>query len=269
MERDYILGTHDAEIERLELQHRVWRPYMLNAWRRADITLGQTVIDLGSGPGYATLDLAEIVGDGGRVIAIERSKRFVDALRGAATRNARANVTVVEADVTEGSFGEAVADALWCRWVFAWLTEPSRAVDNIARAVKPGGIVVLHEYLNYGSWGLLPSDPAFDTLVRAIIENVAKSGADIDSGRYLPRMLEAARFDIVALNPIVDVVSPTNFVWHWPAAFARSYHRKLIDDGLLSNQDAAAAIAALDRAESGLEARMATPTLLEIIARRR
>lgn len=269
MERGYILGTHDAEIDRLRLQHRVWRPRMLDAWRRAGITLGQTVIDLGSGPGYATLDLAEIVGDGGRVIAIERSKRFVEALRDAAEHHAHANVTVVEADVTEGAFGNAVADALWCRWVFAWLTEPSLAAINIARAVKPGGVVVLHEYLNYGSWGLAPANAAFDILVRAIIESVARSGAALDSGRYLPQMLEGAGFDIISLTPIVDVVPPTNFVWRWPAAFARSYHRKLVDDGLLSEQDAARAMAALDLAESKTESRMTTPTLLEIIARRR
>ena len=269
MERDYILGTHDAEIERLKLQHRIWRPRMLDAWRRAGITVGQTVIDLGSGPGYAAFELAEIVGDHGRVIAIERSGRFVDTLRDAARDRACANITTIEADVMETPFGDAVADALWCRWVFSWLTEPSRAVHNVARVVKPGGIVVLHEYLNYGSWGLAPADPAFDSLVRAIIESVARTGATIDSARYLPRMLESADFDIVALNPIIDVVAPSNFVWRWPAAFARGYHRKLIDDGLLSERDATDALAALDRAESKPGTRMATPTLLEIVARRR
>ena len=44
-ERDYLLGTHDAEVERLGLQHRVWRPRVLDAWRRAGITVGSTVIE--------------------------------------------------------------------------------------------------------------------------------------------------------------------------------------------------------------------------------
>ena len=52
-ERDYVLGTHDEEIERLGLQHRVWRPRMLEAWRRAGVTVGSRVIDIGAGPGYA------------------------------------------------------------------------------------------------------------------------------------------------------------------------------------------------------------------------
>ena len=78
-ERDYVLGTHDEEIERLGLQHRVWQPRVSDAWRRAGFTTGQTLLDLGCGPGYATLDLAGIVGPAGRVIGIDRSRRFLGA----------------------------------------------------------------------------------------------------------------------------------------------------------------------------------------------
>ena len=62
MENDYVLGTNDEELERLGLQHRVWRPIVLDCWRRAGITFGSRVIDVGAGPGFATMDLAELVG---------------------------------------------------------------------------------------------------------------------------------------------------------------------------------------------------------------
>src|SRR6266700_5014628 len=71
-ERDYVLGTHDEELMRLGLQHRVWRPVVLDCWQRAGITVGKRVLDLGAGPGYATIDLAEIVGSGGEVVALDR-----------------------------------------------------------------------------------------------------------------------------------------------------------------------------------------------------
>src|SRR5437667_409272 len=64
-ERDYVLGTHDEEIARLGLQHRVWRPVVLECWQKAGITVGSRVLDVGAGPGYATVDLAEIVGQSG------------------------------------------------------------------------------------------------------------------------------------------------------------------------------------------------------------
>ena len=68
-EKEYVLGTHDEEIARLRLQHRVWRPRATDAWLRAGFTTGQTLIDLGCGPGYASIDLAEIVGSSGRIIS--------------------------------------------------------------------------------------------------------------------------------------------------------------------------------------------------------
>ena len=68
-ETEYILGTNEDEIDRLHLQHRVWRERMLDCWRRAGIGLGQTVVDVGCGPGFASLDLAAIVGPAGQVKA--------------------------------------------------------------------------------------------------------------------------------------------------------------------------------------------------------
>jgi len=76
-EKDYVLGTHDEELLRLGLQHRVWRPVVLDCWQRAGITTGKCILDLGAGPGYAALDLAEIVGPSGEVVALERSDKLL------------------------------------------------------------------------------------------------------------------------------------------------------------------------------------------------
>src|SRR3984893_18976491 len=81
MKRDYVLGTHDEEMARLGLQHEVWRAAVLDCWKRAGITARKRVLDLGAGPGYATLDLAKIVGPTGDVVALERSAKFVRSLR--------------------------------------------------------------------------------------------------------------------------------------------------------------------------------------------
>jgi hypothetical protein len=48
-ERDYVLGTHDEEIARLGLQHRVWRPVVLECWQKAGITVGSRELDVGAG----------------------------------------------------------------------------------------------------------------------------------------------------------------------------------------------------------------------------
>jgi len=55
-ENEYVLGTHDAEIERLGVQHRLWRHRTLDCWRRAGIKRGAAVLDVGAGPGFASID---------------------------------------------------------------------------------------------------------------------------------------------------------------------------------------------------------------------
>src|ERR1700693_2761203 len=95
-ERDYVLGTHDEELARLGLQHRVWRSVVLDCWQKAGITVGKRVLDVGAGPGYATVDLAEIVGPTGRVVALERSTNFANAIKNTARTRGLANVEVHE-----------------------------------------------------------------------------------------------------------------------------------------------------------------------------
>ena len=51
-EKDYVLGTHDQELVRLRLQHRVWRPVVWECWQKAGITVGKRILDVGCGTGY-------------------------------------------------------------------------------------------------------------------------------------------------------------------------------------------------------------------------
>src|SRR5215468_10855013 len=96
---DYVLGTHEKELARLGLQHRVWRPVVLDCWQRAGITVGKRVLDVGAGPGYATVDLAEIVGPTGQVVALERSENFIRAMEEASRSRSPGNVNIHQLDL--------------------------------------------------------------------------------------------------------------------------------------------------------------------------
>src|SRR3569833_2075663 len=123
-ERDYVLGTHDDEIERLGIQHEVWAARAMAAWQRAGIKAGQTILDIGSGPGYATLGLASVVGWSGRVIAVDRSRRFLDALDARRKQQGLENVQIVEIRLDELRLEANSVDGAWCRWVLAFVMRP-------------------------------------------------------------------------------------------------------------------------------------------------
>jgi protein-L-isoaspartate O-methyltransferase len=129
---DYVLGTHDDEIARLGTQHQVWRAHMLDAWTRAGITRGSSLVDFGAGPGYATCDAAEIVGREGRVTAVERSPAFLEFARRQIERRGISWVSFVAADLISDDLPLSGFDLAWCRWVASFVSSPT-----ISRGAPP------------------------------------------------------------------------------------------------------------------------------------
>ncbi len=140
-ERDYVLGTHDEELARLGLQHRVWRPFALDCWYRAGITVGSRVMDVGAGPGFATADLAEVVGPSGQVIAVDRSARFVEAAGSLCERLGLSNVRLHELDLMVDPMPADGLDAVWCRWVASFVGAPRTLVE--LGKIRRGGYIFI------------------------------------------------------------------------------------------------------------------------------
>ncbi len=267
-EKDYVLGTHDEELARLGLQHAVWRPRATDAWRRAGFTAGQTLIDLGCGPGYATLDLAEIVGPTGRVVAIDRSRRFLDALEAAARARGLTHVETLELDLAIDALPAVAAHGIWSRWIYAFVPEPRRLLERAARALRPGGTMVLHEYADYRSWRLSPASEAFDRFVAEVMASWRANGGEPDVGLDLPRWLGELGFEVRALTPLQDAARPHDHVWQWPRAFVRSGVPRMVETGRLTAEQGREVTAAFEAFEATPHAFQLTPVVLEIIARR-
>ena len=267
-ETEYVLGTHDEEIARLGLQHRVWLPHATAAWRRARFRAGQTIIDLGAGPGYATIDLARIVGSGGRVIALERSSRFLSHLEAECARLGLAHVEAIEADLDESLPVKGLADGLWCRWVAAFVREPERLVSGLRRVMNPGAAVVFHEYCEYRTWRMMPACPELDAFVDVVIAAWRADGGEPDIGRSIPRWLHDNGFTVESVKPIVEVITPSDEMWQWPKAFVQSGTERLRQLGALDASQALRIRNTFAEAETAPEVRMITPLVVEIIARR-
>jgi SAM-dependent methyltransferase len=268
VERDYVLGTHDEELERLGVQHRVWRPTVLDAWTRAGIVAGARVLDVGAGPGYATVDLAERVGPQGEVIAVERSARFLRHAEALCRSRGFTHVRFQEIDLMTGTVEATGLDAAWCRWVAAFLPDPARLVRMLAAALRRGGCVVFHEYGVYRTWRLAPRRPLFETFVDRVIETWRSTGGEPDVGLELPTLLASSGFRVREVVPRVFAACPGDEVWAWPASFVSSGLRRLIDLGHADEAWAERVHAEFRAAEADPRTVEITPLVLEIVAER-
>ena len=264
-----MLGTHAEEISRLALQHRVWRPRALDAWRRAGFTVGQTLLDLGCGPGYASIDPAEIVGPTGRVVAIDRSRRFLGALEAASLQRGLDQITTLELDLDESNLSVIRADGAWARWVFAFVKRPHGLLSRVDDALKKNGILVIQEYFDYSTWRFSPRSPAIEEFLRVVMESWRAEGGEPDIGLDLPIWLKELGFEIKTLNPIIDIVPASNFIWQWPKTFIQVGLNRLVELGRLTSDRARAIAEEFAAREAAPHTLMITPGVLEIIAVRR
>jgi len=266
--KDYVLGTNDEEVARLGLQHRAWRPRALAAWQSAGIAPGQTVLDVGCGPGYAALDLAELVGPSGRVIAIDKSERFLRVLDAATREQGLHQIAAHQTDLETGEFPSVRADRAWCRWVLSFVKNPRDVLARTAASLGEGGTIVMHEYFDYSTWRMAPRCEAVEEFVRAVMASWRDAGGEPNIALQIPRWLEELGFTVSSVRPIVDVVQPGELTWMWLRAFLDVGRQRLIDLGYLTPSRSEAIWHAFTEAESASGVRMITPGVLEIIALR-
>ena len=215
------------------------------------------------------MDLAELVGPGGEVIGMDRSQRFLTVARERARLRNLSWLRFHEQDLDEEKLPVRDASAAWCRWVFAFVRQPRALLDRIAEALAPGGVLVLHEYFDYGTWRLAPPSEAFERFVAAVMASWRAAGGEPDIGLQLHGWLRESGFVIEHTLPIIHAVTPSDSIWHWPAVFARSGVSRLVESGHLSGVDAEAVQAVLTAHETQSNGLMLTPGVLEIVARRR
>ncbi len=268
-DRDYVLGTHDEEIARLGLQHRVWRPRALDAWRRAGFAAGQTILDIGCGPGHATVDLAEIVTPSGRVLAIDQSRRFLDALETTAADRTLSGIETFEMDLDDGALPQIEADGAWVRWVFAFVKQPRALLARIREALEPGGVLVLHEYFDYRTWRVTPRSDDFEDFVRTVVAAWRGSGGEPDIALQLLPWLDQLGFEIREIRPIIEIIEPSNPMWQWPKTFINVGLQRLVDLGHVDENRATQIRDSFAASEATPHVRMITPAVMEVIAVRR
>src|SRR5215216_5846058 len=256
MEKEYVLGTHDKELGRLGLQHRVWRPVVLDCWRRAGITVAKRVLDVGAGPGYATVDLAEIVGPEGDVVALERSQNFTRALKAACGARSLTNVKIHEIDLMTDDLPAAAYDFAWCRWVLSFVSDPALLMGKLAGVMPPRSFSIFYEYAHYETWRFVPRLPMQERFREHVIATWRESGGEPDGAARLPELLAASGFVIRSARPHTFCLRPGDYMWQWPATFVETYLTRLMEMGRIDQKFAAAVRSDFARAEADPNALM-------------
>lgn len=265
---EYILGTHPREIERLQMQHAAWVEQAHRLFRRAGLRAGQSVADIGCGPGFTTLELVRFVGPEGRVVACDRSERFLSFAREQFRNQGIDNVETVLSDLEQLDLPPSSLDAAYGRWVLSWLLDAGVVIERLVRMVKPGGALLFQEYLDWSALKLMPDSAAFRTAVDACMQSWVVGKATIDISERIPELVARHGLILEHFEPVARLGAVGSMEWRWVMGFLREYLPGLVKRGLLSE-------AALAAFEADYQARhrdggtfLCTPTMADMILRR-
>ena len=264
-QHSYILGTDQEELFRLGVQHQIWAEEAQRGWRSANFRAGQTLLDLGCGPGYCTKELAFLTGEKGKVIGIDKSKSYIDFLKNVAT-NYNLNIEAVNADFDQMQLKPSSLDGMYCRWALAWIPNPKEILNKVAIALKPGGRMVIQEYYD---WSTLQTEPIKKPLMKGIkmaLKSFKDSDNEVDIGRQLPYILPEIGMKVIGFRPMSKIATMDNGIWQWPKTFFESYFPRLVDQNYLTAKEVHLALESLKELEQIKGATICTCLMSEIIA---
>jgi arsenite methyltransferase len=186
---------------------RLERSYMTpDIVRQREVTLGllalkpgESVVDIGSGPGFLCESMADAVGDKGRVVGLDISD---DLLASAQQRNARPQLTYRKSDAVALDVPDAAFDVAVSTQVFEYVADCDRALREMSRVLKPNGraLVVATD------WDSVVWRSSDRQRMQAMLAAWEGHCADPRLPRTLGPRLRAAGFNITAVHghPIIN-----------------------------------------------------------------
>lgn len=236
-----MLGTGDAELERLSHQHITWLENTAAHWSRAGFTLGHTILDLGCGPGFGTRDLARLVGSKGCVLAIDESQRFIDYIKHNPTAPGAGTIDARIGDARCLALDEHSIDGAYARWLFTFIDDLDAVVAGVTHALRPGGVFAIHDFLLHWPalvWG--PNDRILPTIRDGLINTYRSRSAHNSVGCRLPAILVRHGLTLEDLCSSTRIARPGSPLWWWLESFLVEFLPRVVDMGFLSSKDIAA-----------------------------
>jgi SAM-dependent methyltransferase len=193
---------------------------------------GQRLLDVGSGPGTITADLARFVTE---VVAIEVTEEAADLTRAELERQGVTHATVVVGDVHALDLADDSFDVVHAHQVLQHVADPVGALREMLRVTRPGGLVAARDS-DYGHFSWHPAPAGLDRWLELYDAAARANRGEPHAGRMLLAWAHAAgATDVVAGSSTWCFADADDRAW-WGSLWAdrltsTALARQLVDEG--------------------------------------
>jgi len=184
----YMIRGGQAGKSRLDVLDLAYRTSTADLLRHLDIPRGARCVEVGCGGGHATRQLAAVVGQAGRVVGLDLDSAILDLARRDTAAQGLDNVEFHLADAGKLPLEDGSQDVAYARLLLTHLSEPLGAVSELARVVRPGGLVIVED-MDWDGVFCHPRSEAFDRYRHIHAEIHRRRGGDPAIGPKLPGLL--------------------------------------------------------------------------------
>ena len=107
---------------------------------------GDTVCDMGCGNGFYAVRLSELVGERGKILAVDIQREMLELLKERAAAERITNIEPILGTVVDPKLPEASVDLMLLVDVYHEFSHPAQMLAEIRKSLKPTGRVALVEF---------------------------------------------------------------------------------------------------------------------------
>jgi ubiquinone/menaquinone biosynthesis C-methylase UbiE len=146
----------DSEFRRwLHNPQKIIRPF---------ISKGMTILDLGCGPGFFSIEMAKMIQGSGKIIAADLQEGMIEILRRKIHENGMENLIQPHRCTPQGLNLNVQVDFILAFYVIHEITNPDFVINELKSVLKPGGKILIAEQKMHVPRGV------FNTIVESMIQ---------------------------------------------------------------------------------------------------
>ncbi|MFN0194241.1 MAG: class I SAM-dependent methyltransferase [Aestuariivirga sp.] len=210
----YALPTGATDAARLDVIHEVYAPISFRGLEAAGIGDAHRAADVGCGTGTMSRWLAERMGEGSKVDAIDISEDQLDVARASQPAAGAGTINYSLGSAYETNLPDGQYDIAFVRLVLCHLKDPDKAVAAMAKLLKSGGRLVLVDMDRYSFLAMPPSEHYRRWLERGL-QHQRNIGVNYAVGKRLHELLSGAGLEttfLAADQPIYNS-GPGKHLW--------------------------------------------------------